>query len=177
VKAFARLLEYREKFAEIRRLYENGVHYNSNRVEAEAIHKEKAQVATDVPACLQRIVYLPLDARDAELGERDAEFNRVAKAEIDSWTGSDREKAAHIIPLLEQELQNCLEFANRVVQPLPKCTCDSKLPSAYAHPGSLHPACGDLRDEGVAEQAASPNGGPTERLGNSGVGGGPPSVS
>ena len=120
VRVFSRLLEYREKFAEIKRLYESGVHYNSNRVEAEAIHKEKAQVATGVPARLQGIVYLALDAQDAELDARDAEFNRVAKAEIDSWTGSDREKAARIIPLLEQELQNCLEFASRVVQPLAK---------------------------------------------------------
>ena len=170
MKAFARLLEYREKFVEIRRLYESGVHYNSNREEAEAIHKEKAQVATGVPGRLQGIVYLPLDARDAE-------FNRVAKAEIDSWTGSDREKAARIIPLLEQELQNCLEFASRVVQPLAECTCDSKPPPASAHPGGLHPAYEDLLDEGVAEQSAPPNGGPAAPLGNSGVREGPPSVS
>jgi hypothetical protein len=177
VKAFSRLLEYREKFAEIKRLYETGAHYNSNRVEAEAIHKEKAQVATGVPSRLQGIVYLPLEARDAELDARDAEFNRVAKAEIDSWTGSDREKAVRIIPLLEQELQNCLEFASRVVQPLAKCTCDSKPPRASAHPGGLRPAYGDLRDEGVAEQSAAPNGGRAVPLGNSGVRGGPPPVS
>jgi hypothetical protein len=37
---------------------------------------------------------------------------------------------------------------------------------------------GDLRDEHhVAEPGASPKGGPTERLGNSGAGGGSPSVS
>jgi hypothetical protein len=177
VKAFARLLEYREKFAEIRRLYESGVHYNSNREEAEAIHKEKAQVATGVPGRLQGIVYLPLDAPDAELDARDEEFNRVAKTKIGSWTGSDREKAARIIPLLEQELQNCLEFASRVVQPLVKCTCDSKPPRAFAHPGGLHPAYGDLRDEGLAEQSAAPNGGPAAPLGNPRVKEGPPSLS
>ena len=93
VRVFSRLLEYRERLAELTRLYESNVHYTSG---ATPLGSEK----------------------DKQQAARDAEFSLLARAEIDSWTGSEREKAARIIPLLDQEIQNCLEFRSRVAQPL-----------------------------------------------------------
>jgi hypothetical protein len=96
VKVYSRLLEYRDRLARYEQLYETRTPYSNKPIRAGS-DEEKAFMAT--------------------LQERDVEYHRLALQEVSSWTGTEKEKTARIIPLLEREIEKCREFGKSVVQP------------------------------------------------------------
>jgi hypothetical protein len=98
VKVFSRLLEYRAKLSELQRMFE-----------------------ARTPHCNRRIRNGSAEEKYflEQLQQRDDDYRRLAEMEISSWSGSEREKAARIIPLLELEIQNCRKLAATVFQPVP----------------------------------------------------------
>ena len=117
VKAFSRLLEYRYELAELERLYETQIPYSNKRL-GTGIKKELDRWATKLSRHNNQVeegkTFL------AKLHQKGAEYQRLATVEVSAWTGSEEDKTSRIIPLLEREVEKCLEFANKVVQPLAK---------------------------------------------------------
>jgi len=104
VKVYSRLIEYRESLSELRGLYESKTAYRSAPVVESK--EEKAFRAQG------RVVL--------SLSNESLERNARATLLINAWNGSEREKAARIIPLLERELEDCLEFGKLVLKPVAK---------------------------------------------------------
>jgi hypothetical protein len=102
VKVYSRLIEYRKRLSELRGLYESKTGY-TRAIESEDEKAFRAQ---------SRVVL--------SLSEESLEIHHRATLLINAWDGSDREKAARIIPLLEREMEDCLEFEKLVLKPVAK---------------------------------------------------------
>ena len=104
VKVYSRLLEYRKRLSELRGLYESQTAYES--VPVKESKEEKALRA-------QGLVRLSLSKESLEIQHQ-------ATILMNTWDGSEVEKAARIIPMLEREEEDCLEFAKLVLKPVVK---------------------------------------------------------
>jgi len=100
VKVFSRLLEYRDRLAKLEQLYEAQTPYNSKRRIRTGAEEKKAF--------------------RAEWQQKDAEYQRLAKEQVNSWVGSESEKVSRIIPLLEREIEKCRDFSNKAAHLLAK---------------------------------------------------------
>ncbi len=94
---YARLLEYQDILAELRRLFVAKTFYDNPRISSEA-EAEAFRVS------FQR--------------ERQA-YQERAESLVSTWSGSEKEKAARLPPLLELEIQNCRMFVAEVFAPVP----------------------------------------------------------
>ena len=96
VKVYSRLLEYRSRLNALQERYANNIS-----------HRDRPKI-TDTEA---KELMRDKRAQDA------AEFHRQAHSEIETWPGTDREKAVCVVPLLKRMEEECLEFAQEVLKP------------------------------------------------------------
>jgi hypothetical protein len=97
---YARLLEYQDELAELKKLFANKIYYSNPRikskVEAEAVSARFRQ-------------------------ERQA-YEEQAANTVSTWNGTEKEKAERMLPMLELEIQNCQKFVAEVFEPVPLST-------------------------------------------------------
>lgn len=93
----ARLLEYRDELAELRKLFANESYYRNPRIKSQA--ESEAVVARFRQECQA--------------------YEEHATNLVSTWNGSEKEKAARLLPMLELEIQNCREFVAQVFRPVP----------------------------------------------------------
>lgn len=93
---YARLLEYRDELAELRRLFATETRYRNPRIKSEA-------EATAVIAGFRQ-------ARDA--------YQEQAASIVSAWEGTERERAERLLPMLESEIENCTRFVAEVHAPV-----------------------------------------------------------
>lgn len=96
VHVTARLLEYRDELAELRRLFETRSYYTNSRNHTEA----------------------ELQAFTVHFSQKRQAYEDSAKELVSSWEGNDKAKAAKLIPLLQEEIQNCRQFVAEVFAPV-----------------------------------------------------------
>jgi hypothetical protein len=93
---YARLLEYQDEIAELQTLFSSGTPYTNPRRKSDA---EAAAVVGRFPQ------------------ERQGYEERAASL-VAAWEGSEKEKAARLLPMLESEREKCQKFAAEVLEPV-----------------------------------------------------------
>ena len=93
----ARLLEYQDKLAKLRNLFASKIHYRNPRIKSEA----------------ESEVIISRHQKERQAYEEQA-VNLVS-----TWSGSEKEKAERLLPMLELEIQNCRNFIAEVFAPVP----------------------------------------------------------
>lgn len=97
VHVVARLLEYQDDLAELRRLFTAKTFYQNRRYSSEA-------EAAAFHECFEQ--------------KRQAYHDRAVNF-LSAWDGGEKDKAERLLPMLEAEIQNCRDFINEVFAPVP----------------------------------------------------------
>lgn len=111
VKAFARLLEYRDELAELKHLYTTGVPFSTVRERKQPSDPSQTELDShNLRVREQRELELQLHTFSKAYWED-------AEEVVNQWLGTDREKVERIVELLADEIQKCSQFADQVLQP------------------------------------------------------------
>jgi len=92
---YARLLEYQDELAELQALFATGTPYTNCRTNADMEGSD-----------------------DKSLRSESHVYDARAVSVISGWQGSEEEKEARLLPMLELEIQKCKSFAATVLEPV-----------------------------------------------------------
>jgi hypothetical protein len=117
---YARLLEYQDELAELRKLFATETYYSNPRI--------KSQAEADAVG-------------DRFRQEQQAYEERAANL-VSTWNGSEKEKAERLLPMLKLEIEHCKEFVAEVFAPIPpraERLSSADLAKVFARPKGRRP--------------------------------------
>jgi|GEM_PF-2989618 len=105
VHVCARLLEYQDELANLRNLFASKIHYRNPRIKSEA----ESEAVVD------------------RFRQKRQAYEEKATSLVSVWSGSEKEKAERLLPMLELEIQNCRKFIAEVFEPVPPSSRSSEV--------------------------------------------------
>ena len=110
VHGCARLLEYQDELANLRNLFASKIHYRNPRIKSES----ESEAVVD------------------RFQQKRQAYEEKAASLVATWSGSEKEKAEQLLPMLELEIQNCRKFIAEVFEPVPPSSHSSGVEPKHA---------------------------------------------